>query len=164
MRLSPVCAACLALALVTAPLTAQDGAGRPRTGRGGESGPGGARGAGVEAMRDRRGARRDRAGERQVGDRSQGEERSELRDRRRERESALAPDDRTLLADRVRQRGGDGARGARTPEQQAFVQALRDKRRELRAAVAAGTLVRHEAAEQLRAWLRSNPPVGAPSP
>ncbi len=163
MRLS-ACAACIALALVTAPLTAQDGAGHPRAGRGGESGPGGARGAGVEAMRDRRGAHRDRAGDRQLADRPLGEERSDLRDRRRERESALAPDDRALLADRMRQRGGDGPSGARTPEQQALVQALRDKRRELRAAVAAGTLDRHDAAEQLRAWLRSNAPSGAPGP
>ena len=152
--------AALVLLATAAPLTAQDRVGsRGRPGRSGESGTGdGSRGSAVGAARDRRASPRERA-----GDQAGGEDRGGLRERRREHEALMTTEDRALLA-AWRGRGSEGALAPRTPERAAFAQALRDKRRDLRAAVAAGTMDRHAAAEQLRAWLRTTGPASAPSP
>ncbi len=158
MRRLPIAIALIATVVVALPLTAQGSAGGGSVRGGGEARAPGARGgAAVEAMRERRGP-----GPR--GEALAGDDRRARMDQRRERLAAMAPEDRAALAERLRGGRPDGVRGPRSPEQAAFAQSLREKRRELRGAVSAGTLDRHAAAEQLRSWLRSNRPGGPASP
>lgn len=145
------------IALLPVALHAQGGSGHGGPGRGGDPATGSPLrpAASPEAMHERRDAMRERLAERG------GPDREAMRERMRQREKAMAPEDRAALGDALR---GRGDRPARTPEQQAFVQALREERRSLRAAVAAGTLDRHAAAEQLRAWLAAHRPAAPSSP
>jgi Spy/CpxP family protein refolding chaperone len=151
-HLLPIAAALL----VPGALLAQSGSGRGGPGRGGDGTSGAGRPiSALEAQHERRDAMRERLAERR------GPERDALRERRRDREAALAPDDRAALAAALRARD---ARAGRTPEQAAFAQQLREQRRSLREAVAAGTLDRHAAAEQLRAWIAAHRPNAPTSP
>lgn len=149
--------AALLTAAAIASVGAQEGSGRNGSRGGGGGGiPGSGRVGGGEAVRERREAVRER-----MAERSSPEDRRGRRDAMRERLKGMSPEDRAALADRMRGRGGERAR---TPEQAAFAQALREKRRELRGAVTAGTLDRKTAAEQLRGWMTANRPAAPTSP
>lgn len=136
---------------------AQDANGRASSGRGGAGGSGSARPASTESARDRRIALRDRATSLPAGDRRASIEKF------RNREAGMAPEDREALGERLRGRGGSEGASA-SPEQASFREALRERRRALRDEVSAGSLDRHEAAEQLRAWLREHRPTPSTSP
>ena len=155
--LRPFAIAALLTAAAIATVGAQQGSGRsgPRGGGGGGI-PGNGRVGGGEAVRERREAVRER-----MAARSSPDDRRGRRDALRERLKGMSPEDRASMADEMRGRGGERTR---TPEQVAFAQALREKRRELRGAVTAGTLDRKTAAEQLRGWMTANRPAAPTSP
>ena len=145
------------LAAASLGASAQDVNGRANSGRGGAGGTGSARPASTESARERRTALRDRASSLPAGDRRA------LVEKFRNREAGMAPEDREALGERSRGRGGNEGASA-SPEQASFREALRERRRALRAEVSAGSLNRHDAAEQLRAWLREHRPTPTSSP
>ncbi len=88
-------------------------------------------------------------------------ERREAMRQRQETRKAMTPEQRTEARARAQERFA-----ALSPEQQQFVrdqraysQGLREKSRELRAQVTAGTLTRDAMAEQLKAYRQANRPA-----
>lgn len=90
------------------------------------------------------------------------ERRTELR----ERLKAMSPEERKAAMDKAKERREtrrESQREQLSPEQRAWAQARATESKRVREGVAAGTLTRESAAEQLRAWRKANPRPGSGS-
>lgn len=90
----------------------------------------------------------------------------ERRTEMRERLKAMSPEERKAAMDKAKERREtrrESQREPLSPEQRAWAQARATESRRVREGVAAGTLTRESAAEQLRAWRKANPRPGSGS-
>lgn len=139
----------VAAAIAASPLAAQ-GPGRVSGNRAGAR-PGGPP---TSVARERQRAVRERM------QNASPEERKAIAERLRARREAMTPEQREVargLAGGARERSG----GAPTQGQRDFAKALGEKRRQLRADVAAGKLDRSAAADELRMWIKDRRPKPA---
>jgi len=90
----------------------------------------------------------------------------ERRTEMRERLKAMSPEERKAAMDKAKERREtqrETQREQLSPAQRAWAQARATESRRVREGVAAGTLTREAAAEQLRAWHKANPRPGSGS-
>ena len=94
----------------------------------------------------------------------------ERRTEMRERLKAMSPEERKAAMDKAKERRESRRESQResqreqlSPEQRAWARARATESRRVREGVAAGTLTRESAAEQLRAWRKANPRPGSGS-